>query len=942
MLQIIRKKLRSKKLLNGCLFFGIVILIAVFSVIPMFESGALDNVFEYKFEDYSEENSNFPSTISRWDTYKGDENQNITYEAFQNHVHKYINKWNEYLELPIIAEQLFYKFNAGRFEADLDSREKNIEIGTFENIEDHMVFHDVETDINKSVTENEAYPVYMSKVIMDELNLTIGEVLTLSSFSDEKNDDVKVKIVGYVEEKDPNEYFWYTKQRTRLYTLFVKNDTFEKMMTEHKVSGVAYEINVLYDYRYITKDNIYVVVDYLKQFQRKDKSFKCKFLEVLRDYSDIERNIKIIIISILIPLFVLLLLFIYMVSDRIIEAEETEINVLRSRGISRYTIIKQYILQSFLVGLLALIPGVLLGYGLTKLGASSVSFLDFKFRNSPTYTLNPMVAVYATAAILISVIISIIPVIIMSKNTTISNRGRNHKLTGKNFIEKYFLDIILLGISIYLLYNYIKQKGIMITDILSGKMMDPFIFFNAELFIFGAAFLMIRLSRLIVLLVFKLRKNKWKPGTLAAFLEVLRTRKKSWVISVFLILTISMGIYNANLAETVNTNKKVRLSNDIGTEIILEPVYSVTEKGEDGGWVVSGPTFNELKGMLNDGIADNMASVYKTDRASASTDKGNVEKIELYSINSYQFGKSAKFDTTLNKRHWFNDLNALSQVSQGAIISRDFAEDYNLDIDSTFRVNIESPVVYEDSSKSAQTPVNVSVVAIVDNFPGYNGYYYEKDNKKIEEKKKYLCVVNETLLSLNYGDVVPEYWIDLAEGKGVDDIKQFLNDNNIEKSSITSYDIEIEKFFSSAVILITNGLFNISFIVSMIICVIGFLIYWLTSIRSRQMYFGIYRAMGLGMKGINRMLIKEHFFSTFFSVISSFIVGAITSKCFIDLISCVYLPEKHSIPLKILVSQKGIIRIGILIAIAIVLCMTIIIKYIKDMNITEAIKMGEE
>ena len=79
----------------------------------------------------------------------------------------------------------------------------------------------------------------------------------------------------------------------------------------------------------------------------------------------------------------------------------------------------------------------------------------------------------------------------------------------------------------------------MITDILSGKMMDPFIFFNAELFIFGAAFLMIRLSRLIVLLVFKLRKNKWKPGTLAAFLEVLRTRKKSWVISVFLILTIN-------------------------------------------------------------------------------------------------------------------------------------------------------------------------------------------------------------------------------------------------------------------------------------------------------------------------------------------------------------------------------------------------------------------
>ena len=45
MLQVIQKKLRSQKLLNACLFFGIMILVAVLSLIPMFEKGATLKVY---------------------------------------------------------------------------------------------------------------------------------------------------------------------------------------------------------------------------------------------------------------------------------------------------------------------------------------------------------------------------------------------------------------------------------------------------------------------------------------------------------------------------------------------------------------------------------------------------------------------------------------------------------------------------------------------------------------------------------------------------------------------------------------------------------------------------------------------------------------------------------------------------------------------------------
>ena len=41
-------------------------------------------------------------------------------------------------------------------------------------------------------------------------------------------------------------------------------------------------------------------------------------------------------------------------------------------------------------------------------------------------------------------------------------------------------------------------------------------------------------------------------------------------------------------------------------------------------------------------------------------------------------------------------------------------------------------------------------------------------------------------------------------------------------------------------------------------------------------------------------------------------------------------------------SYSGFIRIGIMMAAVIILCMFIIVRFIKRLNITEAIKMGEE
>lgn len=937
MLQVIQKKLRSQKLLNACLFLGIMILVAVLSLIPMFEKGALDDVIIYSFEDMTTSNNEYAAVISRTDKLESEDIGSL--EDVNAAIRSYSDVWNKYLELPVLSTKIIYRISGGRTSPSLIGKDKTMNIVSYNDAEKRLNLIDIETGVE--VDEN-LPACYMTLGAMNEMELTVGEVLTFPYLTDADGNPFMTRIAGIAEQAESDDYYWYKNVKLSSGMVVVKEDVFEDIFTSYEEIDVSYEIDEMLDYRAISSDNIHAVGDYLGQFQKQDGKFNYGFKDLLENYEETALTVRVIIISILIPLLVLLLIFIYMVSDRIRIYEESDINVLRSRGISRGTIIKQYLLQVSLITFAAYIPGMILGYLLCKLGASSVDFLAFEIKSTSVYSFRPEMLLFAALAFPIAGILFILPIINASGSTVLSTKGKRARTSGKNFVERYFIDVVILGIAIYLLYNYNKQRGVMIADILSGKSIDPMVLIDAELFTFGAAFLLIRLTRLIISAIYKINKKRWKPETLAAFLEVIRTRRKSWVISVFLIITIAMGIYNANLAKTVNHNERERLVNDIGADAILTPLSRVRPSGnENQEWTLITEDYSEILQMKNEGIAAEMTQVSRTDKLSISTSKGKISDAVLYGVDTMGIGKSSTFDIMNNDHHWFNDLNALAVVSNGVIISKNMADAYELNVGDSFEIKMESHL--EDADSVRMYSYTVQVVGILDTFPSFNRYYYEQDEAKgVVEKERYLVVINQAQLEVSYGKIPQDVWIKLAEGKTIDDIRDFLREKGITYTDLVVMDNEVEKTFSSAVLLITNGLFNVSFIISMIICVIGFLIYWLTSIYSRQLYFGVYRAMGMGMKRINSMLVKEHLLSTMTSLISSVIVGVLTSVLFTRLISSIYLPEKHSIPLRVYMSYEGFIRIGIMMLLALVLCMVIIRRFIRKMNITEAIKLGED
>ncbi len=96
-------------------------------------------------------------------------------------------------------------------------------------------------------------------------------------------------------------------------------------------------------------------------------------------------------------------------------------------------------------------------------------------------------------------------------------------------------------------------------------------------------------------------------------------------------------------------------------------------------------------------------------------------------------------------------------------------------------------------------------------------------------------------------------------------------------------------------------MFTLSFILSLIVCSVGFLLYWVMTLKQRELQFGIYRAMGMRMREVKAMLLNEQIFLSFLPLLAGAGIGNCNSdvcKAHIDHISaaetqyrskCIYL-----------------------------------------------------
>lgn len=936
MLGIMLQKLWHKKWMAVCMLLGSILLVATVVSFPLYRNAAFDRMLQDEYSRYLDETGKWPVINKMLMTAKKDiGGATITrMENFTNGIYGELGLNEEvtvmyYLLTKTKAHSLMDRGREGEFE---------LRPGYLSNIQDHSRIIAGEGFSETGVSKNGAYEVIISEATMVEQNLIIGETIEFEGVKDKDGKKLVVEIVGVFDAIDRKEFYWQVSPETITNALIFKDDVFRELFLGDRAS--QYTITCTYyalsDYKAMTAamvDTVYNSITYLmNESPYRATISKCDYVGVLETYKAKQTRIDTTLFILQIPVLILLCAFLMMISSQMYDMERNEISVIKSRGASGGQIFRLYLYQSMFLSAIGTVLGLLLGGVFCRLLGSADNFLQFNFERELTVKYTKDVMLYALASFAVSIIIMAVPAIKHSK-VSIVKLKQQKAAKKRSWWEIIFLDIIFLGISIYGFYNYSTNTAAMTERVLRGKPLDPLLYVSSSLFILGTGLLVLRLQPLIVKGIYALGSKWWRPASYASFMETLKNGRKQQFIMLFMILTVSLGIFNATVARTILQNARDNQEYVDGVDIIVYEKWSNNASSQSTENQIEfryfEPDYSKYAKLTG---ARKYTRVLYDEGASVKLSGKESYAATVMGIHTKEFGQSTWVDEELLGRPYYEILNELALEPNGVILSSNMATKFN------FKVGDKIDFTNSDGSTTSG-----KILSFVSYWPGYvptNVTVNEQD--EVVKTDNYLIVANLSTLQQYWGITPYQVWITTKDDSTSEYIYKWINENDVPVKKFTDRDKNIENVTKDPLLQGTNGILTMSFIVTIILCVVGYLIYWIMSIRSREMIFGILRANGLHKGEIFHMLILEQIFSGIFAALTGIVIGNISAKMFVPMLQSAYAAANQVLPMKLITNAGDMARLYGVTGAGMVLCLFILTMIVFKLNVAKALKLGEE
>ncbi|MCL2820813.1 MAG: ABC transporter permease, partial [Oscillospiraceae bacterium] len=566
-------------------------------------------------------------------------------------------------------------------------------------------------------------------------------------------------------------------------------------------------------------------------------------------------------------------------------------------------------------------------------------FLELADRASLSVRITDRTVLFGAVGIIISFLYMLLPVIRLSKIGIVESKRLKSNRNKKPLWEKYFLDVIAFAVSVYMLYNFHIQRWNIATTFQDERAFDPVMFFGSSLFIIGTALLLLRLYPYLMKLILLVGRNKFGPSIYTSIVKVSRSGGGEQLIMLFLVFTVAVGIFSAQTARTLNRNNEHRIRYTGGADItiledwmdnMISEIHVAMGFSQPKFLVYREPDFNRFLEYEEVVSATRVLKQLALIRYGIS----RVEDATLLGIETDTFGETVWFRRGLSPIHINYFLNALAQNPNGVILSSNFRK---------LGYNIDNDIIITAPQKHGPSMVGeFKIVGFVDYWPSFKPTEVERlETGEVVFVDNYLAVANIEHLNSLIGVRPYQVWM-----KTDDSSHQFIYDFAEENVAfvriIHDNDRSLLKILTDPVIQSTNGFLSIGFIMTMILCFAGFLIYWILSIKERLLQFGVFRAMGMGMRGIIGILVGEQILITVIALVIGGVIGEVTSQFYVPLLQISYTAADQVIPLMIVRSAMDFITIYGISGFMLVLSVIILVRYTLRMNVTQVLKLGED
>ena len=741
---------------------------------------------------------------------------------------------------------------------------------------------------------------------------------------------IPFEVVGVIRpnpETLTTEYWIYPPPFSR--SLFADPEVFhEYLLGELGLRPSAYDWYFVFDHRVVRVDRLAELINGLTVIEQRagqlvpGTRFWLSPLSLFRWFHARAQVIANFLTALSVPIVGMVLYYVVLIAGLTVDRRRNEIAVLHSRGAGRFQVAISFLLEWVLLGVAALIVGPYLGLLISRVMGASAGFLSFVGRKALPVLLTDEAYRYGALAVLLAVGAAMIPAIRSSKHSIVSFKQELARGGGSALWQRFFLDFVLLGFSWYGYRMLQQQAGQTSAD--AVVLMDPLLLFVPVLFLLGAGLLILRIYPYAVNVV------SWFTTRLPGVVVNLTLRQLSrnsgqyMPLLLLLILTVSLGIYTASAARTLDRNFVDRIYYSVGADLALSEQWTLPGGGGEPGMegeepeapqsrIYEPPFFihYDLPGVIS------AARVLRLEVGARSGGRfiGNGD---LMAIVPPEFGRTAWFRSDLAPFHFFQYLNILSRHYEGALVSQRFFEEAKLSLGDSLTLTFRNQ------------PIEVYVAGVVPYWPTF------------DPERRPFFVVNLPYVQEQIALEPYDVWLNV-EGPGyLNEIVSSLRAQGVYVVSVRDANAQVVAGRNEPHRMGFFGILSIGFIVSALVTVLGFTLYTFLSMRSRLLQFGVLRAIGLSLSQLVTLLALEQFLTLGLGLGAGTVLGLAATQIFLPFLREGGVQQSSAPPFVIVNDPSDLGRIFIVLGSMLVVAVVGLAFILVRMKLHQAIKLGEE
>lgn len=936
MLLIMLQKLWQKKWMNMCLLLGCILMIATVICFPLYKEAAYNRMIQDEFDNYVYEEGMWPAVLSFYSCSKTNEDNTKVEETEQLANTLYDSLGVK--ERETIRYYSMMKANAVSTMKRDDVDDVYVRLCSLSGFPNHAKIISGEMYSENGRTQDGAIEVVVSQACMTTQKLLVGETLEIDKIRDKDNKPVRIYIKGVFDIDENEDYYWQVNWAEVEGVCIAQEDLYREVFLGENIKPNYVYANyyAMFEYDNLKAEQVDQIIKYTNYLTKNSDIAKQiespRYLPLLQEYKEKQIKIKGTLLILQIPVLIMLGAFLLMISGQLYDMESNEISVIKSRGSSKWQIMSLYLYQSLFLATLGGIIGVPLGILFSRILGSARSFLEFDWHNTLPVVYGREAFLNTLMAMGVVLIILTVPAVRHSR-VSIVKLKQQKALKKKNLWEKLYIDVILIAVSLYGYYSFSRSAASVENSILSGESLDPLLYISSSLFILGLGLFYLRIQPYIIQLIYLLGKNRWKPASYASFMENLKNGRKQQFIMLFLILTISLGMYHATVARTILQNAIENTAYLDGADIIMREVWSdnraVTSENEDTEFCYYEPDYSKYEGME---FAKSYTKVLYDTKAHISDGVNNKKPVTLMGIHTKEFGENTFLSEEYLDKHYYTYLNDLAVEKNGILVSENFK--------SSLGYSEGDSLAFSDKDGNYATGI---IVGFFSYWPGYRDTTIAlKPDGNPYSAENYMIVTHINTLKQNWGVTPYEVWITLKDGYGSEDVTSWISKTGLRLSKYVDREKDINHTITDPLLQGTNGILTMGFMVTIVLCAVGYLIYWILSVRAREMMFGVLRACGMHKAELMHVILNEQLFSGIFTIFAGIGIGKLASKLYVPIVQTAYAASNQVLPMKMITDRGDMLRLYGVIAGTVCICLAVLVGLIFKLNITNTLKLGEE